>query len=313
MTKGHRVLFLVGATATGKSEWALRLAEKSDARVVNCDSVQLYHGVRIGSGQPSMEDRARAPHELYDYVEAPLEMTAGTYRRDFFALLEKLPPSRLIVTGGTGFYFQAVEKGLFDVPEVNDRLREELEREAETEEGYARLREELEAGDPECFRKIHASDRYRTLRALGILRAGGRRPSELRREMEEAAEKFPYALVKTGLRREPGELKDRIAQRTGVMLRSGLVEETEGLLSRGLEDWAPLSSVGYKETLSFLREGRSLEWLEAEINLRTGQLAKRQKTWFQRDEEVRWFGGEDLESFLEHGLRFFGGERILAP
>lgn len=311
---GPRVLFLVGATATGKSDAAVRLALKAGAKIVNCDSVQVYEGLRIGSGQPTEEDKRGVPHDLYDYVAPPREMTAGTYKVDFDELMKKFSPEdRVILVGGTGFYFQAVEKGMFEVPEVGDSLRDELGAAADTPEGYARLREELKTHDVASFERIHEADRYRTLRALGILRAGGRKPSELRKEMEAAVPPFPYPLLKCGYRRDGEELKARIARRTRSMIDRGLIEETKSFLDRGFEAWAPLSSVGYKETASFLRDGKSRDWLFDEICLRTGQLAKRQRTWFQRDAAIHWFGEATEEALVSLGLRFFDGERILAP
>lgn len=314
MTNGPRVLFLMGATATGKSDAAVRLALKAGAKIVNCDSVQVYEGLRIGSGQPTEQDKRGVQHYLYDYVAPPREMTAGAYKVDFENLMKTFSPEdRVILVGGTGFYFQAVEKGMFEVPEVSDALREALEAEAETADGYARLREELKAGDAASFERIHEADRYRTLRALGILRAGGRKPSELRKEMEAATPPFPYPLLKCGYRREGDELKARIAKRTRSMIERGLIEETKSFLERGLGAWAPLSSVGYKETASFLREGKTEAWLFDEICLRTGQLAKRQRTWFQRDAAIHWFTEATETDLVALGLRFFDGERILTP
>lgn len=148
----HRVLFLTGATATGKSEWALRLAEEAGARIVNCDSVQVYRGPAIGSGLPTPADLGRAPHDLYAFVDPPRELTAGDYRDLFFAHLAAHAPARWIVTGGTGFYFQAIERGMFPAPDVPAAVHEAVRTEIASADGATRLWRELGAGDPSTLR-----------------------------------------------------------------------------------------------------------------------------------------------------------------
>ncbi|MBX3040779.1 MAG: tRNA (adenosine(37)-N6)-dimethylallyltransferase MiaA [Bdellovibrionaceae bacterium] len=302
----HRVVFVTGATATGKSEWALRVAEECGALIVNCDSIQLYKDVKIGSGLPSEADFARAEHRLYAYVEPPQEMTAGDYRRDFFELMAGLPPaSKVLVVGGTGFYFQAIEKGMFETPavdtEISERVRADLE-----ERGSEALWQELNQHDPETAQRLALGDSYRISRALELCRAGIL-PSEHRKSF--APEPFPYSLLKTRVGRDRTELRERIRRRVTGMLEQGLLAEIRGLLERGLANWAPLASVGYKEGVIALLENRSQEWLLDEICLRTGQLAKRQETWFKRDPEIEVFQGDSsFPQFRDRTLRFLRGD-----
>ncbi|MBX3033453.1 MAG: tRNA (adenosine(37)-N6)-dimethylallyltransferase MiaA [Bdellovibrionaceae bacterium] len=303
-----KVVFVTGATATGKSDWALRLAEDSGAVIVNCDSVQVYEGLEIGSGLPTREERSRVPHHLYAYVKPPREMTAGDFRADFFQQLRALSAdSRVLVVGGTGFYFQAVEKGMFPAPavaaEIHERVRVELLADPES------AMEELREGDPRTAARLNPSDHYRVARALELLRAG-HRPSELQDNFQP--EPFPFPLLKTGVSWPREALRERIRRRVAGMIARGLREETRGLLERGLEGWAPLASVGYKETVRALRDGFDDEWLLEEICLRTGQLAKRQETWFKRDRDIQVFSGDvGFASFRESALRFFDRDGTL--
>lgn len=310
MKGAHRLIFVTGATATGKSDWALRVAQESKAKIINCDSVQVYSGLEIGSAQPSAEEKASAPHFLYGHVAFPEEMTAGRYREEVFALLESwIEPQRVFIVGGTGFYFQALEKGMFDSPAVPLELQKELSQLAETAEGREALWRELEAQDPAEARRLSPQDRYRLSRAVELLRTGVR-PSELKAKFQTA--EFPYPLLKTGVQWDKEGLFRRIERRTRKMIQAGLVEETQAALQQGWGPWAPLASVGYKQAVSVLRGELERDKLEDEICLRTRQLTKRQKTWFQRDQEIENFSGEsDFEKFRQRCLRFFEAPTIL--
>lgn len=307
---GHRVLFLTGATATGKSDWALRLAEESGARIVNCDSVQIYRGLEIGSGLPTADERARVPHDLYAFVAPPREFTAGDYREAFFGLLKSHEPARWIVVGGTGFYFQAIEKGMYPTPDVPAEIHEHVRAELTLAGGPEKLWRELEALDPDTAERLHPSDHYRIARAVELVRSNVI-PSKLRAEF--APEPFPYPLLKTNLRWPRESLRERIRARARHMIERGLRAETQGLLDAGFGDWAPLASVGYKEAVRAVREGLSDEWLVDEITLRTAQLAKRQETWFNRDPDAVRFDGASFAAFRDSTLRFFAEPGRIRP
>lgn len=291
MAQRH-VIFVVGATATGKSEWALKLAQEFDGVIVNCDSVQVYKKLDIGSAKPSKQEQALVPHYLLDYVSAPEEMTAGNYSRDFYEALKSIPEEKpVFVVGGTGFYFMAIEKGMYPVIPVPPEIQQQVEEELQREEGTVRLHAEMMAADPEYGAKIHLSDRYRIGRAIELIRSQGKSVTEIQREFEAQRTPFPYPLLKIGPHWEREVLRERIRVRVQRMLQAGLVAEVQGLLDEGLAAWAPMSSVGYKETLDFLKGTLNEEQLFEEIVKNTHQLAKRQRTWFQRDGEIQWFDG----------------------
>lgn len=287
------VTFVVGPTASGKSSFALALALQNNGVILNCDSVQVYSHIQIGAAKPTPEELRQVPHYLYGHVTPPTEYTAGLYHRDFFhqlQVLEKQNIKHVYVVGGTGFYFQAIEKGMYDVPEISPLISQQIELEATTEDGYRALVREFQEADPELASLFHINDRYRILRALEILRATGRKPSDLKKEKEHHQKiSFPYPLNKIGLDWERSQLHERIHQRVKQMLQQGLIEEVDNLNKMNLQEWVPLKSVGYKEVQEYLKGNiHSVAELEERILISTRQLAKRQITWFKRDKEILW-------------------------
>ncbi|WP_374079633.1 tRNA (adenosine(37)-N6)-dimethylallyltransferase MiaA [Bdellovibrio bacteriovorus] len=288
------VIFVVGATATGKSEWALKLAQEFGGVIINCDSIQIYKKLDIGAAKPSLQEQALVPHYLLDYVNPPEEMTAGKYCRDFYDCMEKIPEGvPVFVVGGTGFYFMAIEKGMYPVLPVSAEIQKTVAEELQTPGGAEKLHQELLQNDPEYGAKIHLSDHYRIGRAIELIRSQGKSVTQIQAEFAESRSEFPFPLLKIGPSWDREVLKDRIALRTQKMLDQGLVKEVQGLLDEGLESWAPMSSVGYKETIAFVKGELTQEELFEEISKNTRQLAKRQRTWFQRDKDIHWFSGSD--------------------
>lgn len=300
---GPRCVFLMGATATGKSEWALRLAVEAKARIFNCDSVQVYSELQIGSGLPSPSERELVPHHLYAYVQPPAEMNAGQFRKDFFQEMASLgPDEKILVVGGTGFYFQAIEKGMFPVPAVPEEISVSVRDEIKAQ-GPEALWRELHSKDPVTAQRLAPEDSYRIARAVELCRLGVI-PSELRESF--TPEPFPHPLLKTFLFRDREELRGRIRRRVKGMIEQGLRDEVRVALDRGWREWAPLQSVGYKETVLAIDERRDDSWLLDEICLRTGQLAKRQDTWFKKDSAASVFQrDEDFPEFRDRVLRFW--------
>lgn len=291
----NEVIFIVGPTGTGKSDFAVAAAGEKNAVIFNIDSVQTFQHVLIGAAKPTREMREKVPHFLFDIVEPPHALTAGDYRRLALPLLEeKISQHHVFFVGGSGFYVQALEHGMFEVPEVPKAVIEELERDMK-EKGNEVLWRELKERDPESAQKIHMNDSYRIKRALSLIRAHGFSISEARRAFESSPENklsHRYRLRKVGLNLPRERLRERVTLRTRKMLELGLVDEVKGLLQMGLEDWAPLKSVGYVETVKYLRGELPESALVDEIVKSTMALAKRQVTWFKRDPEIRWFNAE---------------------
>jgi tRNA dimethylallyltransferase len=285
----RKFIFVVGPTASGKSDWALEQAKKNNGVIFNCDSVQLYQEVNIGSAKPSDEERARVPHHLIDVVAPPNEITSGDYRDLFLEELKKIPEATPVyVVGGTGFYFLALEKGLYEIEEASAELKAEIEEQAKTPTGIEKFLEEIRAQDPTHAEKLHLNDHYRITRAVEILRSNPNQTITQIAEAKKQAKGLDGEIQKVGIRWSAADLESRIRQRTQKMLRAGLIEETQSLLERGLENWSPLKSVGYKEVVQFLKGQIPREQLEEQIVVATRQLAKKQRTWFQRDQQIQW-------------------------
>lgn len=283
-----KVIFVVGPTASGKSHLALQLAKKFKGSIVNIDSVQFYDGLIVGSAAPTEDEKKQAPHYLFSYVKAPEEMTAGQYIRDFYELIESgKVNSPIFVVGGTGFYIQALEKGMYDLPEVSEEIKKEVLADFETF-GAEHMFKELKEFDPDT--ELHPNDHYRVGRALEVKRAFNLKMSEFKNSGDNK-NKLPYPALKIGLTFETEDREkflNRVHQRTLKMIDEGIIDETKGFLTQGFENWAPLASVGYLETKAYLQGQIAREELPAAITQATMKLVKKQKTWFKRDESILW-------------------------
>jgi len=189
-----KVVFVVGTTASGKSAYAFAEALRTGGAIINCDSVQLYQGLVIGSALPSEAEMNEVPHFLFSYVAKGSKMTAGQYARDFYETMKKINNQFPIVyvVGGTGFYFQAIEKGLFDVQRPNSQLRNLIEDEMKTEVGAEKIYQEMITLDPLSAQRIHRNDHYRIARAVELMRVEKKPLSQIWNEFEEKKFKFPY-------------------------------------------------------------------------------------------------------------------------
>lgn len=286
-----KVIFVVGPTASGKSKLAFEMASKNKGAIINCDSIQVYQKLDIGSSKPSPEERAALPHYLFDYIPAGESLTAGSYARDFFELLEKIKSNfeYIYVVGGTGFYFQAIEKGMYAIGSADPQTL--LQVENEIQKDVEKVYQELKQKDPRTAEKISIQDHYRLARAVEMMRTHGKSVSQIKEEFEASKTGFPYPLEKIGIWAEREELIPLVKLRTQKMLQQGLLEEVEGLLKQGLETWQPLSSVGYREACDYLLQrgsAQNVSELAEKICTSTLQLAKKQRTWFKRDKDIRW-------------------------
>ncbi len=281
--------FVLGPTASGKSEWAMEEAFKNNGVIFNCDSIQLYQEVNIGAAKPSAEDRKKIPHYLLDQIQYPEEITSAGYRKIFFNEMAKIPESvPIYVVGGTGFYFLALEKGLYEIEQPSLELKTQIEKEGSSDLGISQLLQEVIKADSEYAAKLHLHDRYRIMRAVQILRSNpGKKITKLLAEKKET-KGLQGNIKKIGLKWDSSVLEERIRIRTRRMLENGLIDETQDLLKRGFGNWTPLKSVGYREVVQFLKGELPRNRLEEQIVIATRQLAKKQRTWFQRDSDIQW-------------------------
>ena len=299
-----KLVIILGPTAVGKSEVGLRLAESENGEIVNADSQQVYRHMDIGTGKPSKADRERVPHHLIDIVDPNDEFNAALFRRLATESIGQIHARErnVIVCGGTGLYLRALTHGLFEGPGQDPEVRQTLEQEI-TDRGLAILYKRLEGIDPAVSSTIHPNDRQRIIRALEVYQLTGKPLSEWQKA--HGFQEDLFDIVKIGLLRERAELYDLINLRTERMIKDGLLEEVRGLVARGFHlDLKPLRSVGYRQMGQILRGIQSMEAALEEMKQETRRLAKRQLTWFRRDEEIRWFHPNEKLTIIEAVKKF---------
>jgi len=276
---------LAGATATGKSEAALCLAERLDGEIISVDSMQVYRGLDRGTAKPSAADRDRVPHHLIDVVSLSETFDAARFVRLAREAVREIQARgrRPILCGGTGLYFEAFLKGLGDAPPADAALRAEL---AATP--LPGLLAELAARDPEAYERIDRRNPRRVIRALEVIRLTGRPFSSQRADWTgQACESANLPFF--GLVREPEDLTTRIRTRVDAMFQRGLVGETQELLRQGLgENTNARQAIGYREVIEHLRGERDLAQTIELVKTRTRQFAKRQMTWFRKHGRIQW-------------------------
>ena len=293
------VVALIGATATGKSAMALAAAASTGAEIVSADALQIYRGLDIGTAKPTPEERQRVRHHLLDVADPGEPFSAGEYaRRARAALVDIAARGRpAIVVGGSGLYLRALLSGLSEVPPTPPAIRADL-LEKLSREGLPSLRLELEYGDPASAHRLAAADTQRTLRALAVLRATGRPLSAWLAASPTGAGGLTAS--KIGLTLPRAVLYDRIEARIAEMIDRGWIDEVERLLASGVSRDAPaLQAIGYRDWIRHLDGELSRAETVVRIVQATRRYAKRQDTWFRREEGVEWSDAQRPDRVVE--------------
>lgn len=284
------LVVILGPTASGKTALSLALAEAFSGEIVNCDSVAMYREFDIGTAKPSVAERARVPHHLFDCVDPTEDVTAGEYARAARQVLGEIKSrGRLpIVVGGTGLYLRALLEGLFAGPQRLEELRERL-REQASRRGVQYLHRVLGRLDRTTAAKIHPNDAPKLIRAIEVCLGSRHKMSELWKQGKDPLAGF--RILRLGLDPDRGALYDRINRRAGQMFARGLIEETMRLLDKYGAAAKPLGSLGYTQAGEFLRGEISRERAIESAQQAHRNYAKRQMTWFRREPGVAWFHG----------------------
>jgi tRNA dimethylallyltransferase len=285
------LVVIVGPTASGKSALGIALAKKFGGEIVACDSTQLYRGFDIGTAKPTLAERAEIPHHLLDVLEADEPSTAGDYRERAEAVLAdlKLRGKLPILTVGTGLYLRALLEGLADLPQRSEELRDRL-RETAAAHGPGHLHALLKKLDAETAAKIAPADEQKIIRAIEVCLLANKPLSEVYRSARRPL--VGWRMLKVGLQPARDALVDRIHARTDGMLAAGWLDEVRGLLGQNhREDAKPFDFIGYRELREVLRGKMAIAAARAAIQQSTRQYAKRQLTWFRREQNVHWLAG----------------------
>jgi tRNA dimethylallyltransferase len=296
------LVVVLGPTASGKTALSIHLAERFRGEIVNCDSVAVYREFEIGTAKPSMEERSRVPHHLID-VAGPLELvTAGDYSRLARQAIQEISSrgSLPVVAGGTGLYLRALLDGLFTGPPRSEELRARL-RERAAERGPQYLHRLLRRVDLKASQSIHENDVPKMVRAIEVSITARAPITEMWQHGREPLRGF--RILRIGLNPDREALYARINARARAMFSAGLVEEARALAARYGMAARPLSALGYKQAMQYLRGELSLE--EAIMAAQQGHrnYAKRQMTWFRREPHVHWINGfgSDAQAQAEAG------------
>ncbi|MBR5989500.1 MAG: tRNA (adenosine(37)-N6)-dimethylallyltransferase MiaA [Prevotella sp.] len=299
MSSAKTLIVITGPTAVGKTALCLDIAQYFGIPIINADSRQIYKELKIGTASPTDEQQQLVPHyfvgslSLNDYYSASLfeqqvlEILDDVFRTHDFALM----------TGGSMMYIDAVCDGIDDIPTVDDETRDTLKKRL-ADEGLEPLLEELKALDPEYYAIVDRQNPRRVVHGLEICLMTGKTYTSFRkREAGERRKERPFRIVKIGLNRPREELYARINQRVDQMMQDGLLEEAKRLYP--MRQMNALNTVGYKELFDYLDGRWSLEEAVERIKGNTRRYARKQLTWYKKDESIRWFHPDQEKEIID--------------
>ena len=284
-----KIICIAGPTASGKTALAVALAQELDGEVVSCDSMQVYKYMDIGTAKPTVEEMQGIPHHMLSVAEPGEDFSVGRYCAMATPIVEDIVErgKTAIIAGGTGLYMDSLIRGNDFAPVPSTGMRESLEARADAEGMEAMLRL-LTQIDPEAAVKLHLADRKRILRALEVYYETGRTMTEHNRMTQAQPPKFQPIWL--GLDFEDrANLYRRIDLRVEKMLEAGLIEEIRQLLAMGIsKKTTALQAIGYKEFLAALDGNSSVSEAAAQVQQASRHYAKRQLTWFRRNQQIHW-------------------------
>ncbi len=285
----------MGPTASGKTGTAILLARALHTEIISADSRQFYREIPVGTAAPTPGQLQEVPHHFVGNLSLEEDYNVSRFEREALDLLREKFQTRdvMVMAGGSGLYIDAVCKGIDDLPDPDPELREKLQQQFE-EQGIGFLQEQLKELDPAYYAQVDRQNPKRLMRAIEVCMQTGRRYSELR--LNRPAER-DFRILKIGLELPREELFRRINDRTEAMLAAGWVEEARKVLPWRHKN--ALNTVGYKELFAYFDGKMTWENTVEKIKTNTRRYAKRQLTWFKRDQEIHWFPADDPEKILE--------------
>lgn len=294
-TRRPTLIVIVGPTGSGKTSLSIDIARHYSAPIISTDSRQVYRGMPIGTAQPTKKELAAAEHHFIADRSIEDDFNCGRYEQEALERLKELFAKHdyVVAVGGSGLYIQALCEGLDALPEADDKLRTELKQRLESE-GIESLVKQLKELDPVYAVEADVHNPQRVVRALEVCLVSGRPYSELRRGTTQQRD---FNIIKIGTDMPRDILYERINRRVDIMLEEGLLDEVRALLPyRHLNS---LQTVGYREFFDYFDGKCSLEESVELVKRNSRRYAKRQMTWFRRDESIAWFAPSDLPAILD--------------
>ena len=290
------LISIVGPTAIGKTALSIKLAQHFNTDIISADSRQFFKEMQIGTAAPTPSELNAVKHHFIHHKSVTEKYSVGTFEKDAIAKLTQLFNSLdvVIMVGGSGLYVDAVTKGLDYFPDVNPEIRINLNKQLE-ENGLEHLQKQLKTLDLTSYNSIEISNPHRVIRALEIC-IGTNKPYSSFLNKEKGKRNFKT--ISIGLTADREIIYERINKRVDIMIKEGLLEEVKSLIK--YQDLNALNTVGYKEIFNFLNNNWSLEFAISEIKKNTRRFAKRQLTWFKKNEDCLWFDhNTNIDSILE--------------
>jgi len=279
------LITIVGPTAIGKTALSIQLAQHFKTEIISCDSRQFFKEMTIGTAVPELEEQAAAPHHFIQNKSIHDNYSVGHFEREALEKLEELftKHSVVIMVGGSGLYVDAVLNGLDYFPTIDPSVREALNTRLETE-GLESLQQQLKELDIETYNQIAIENPHRIIRALEVCIGSNKTYSSFKNKPKDPRNFTP---IKIGLAADRPVIYDRINRRVDIMLKKGLLEEAKNLYP--LRELNALQTVGYRELFDYFNGNISLDFATEEIKKNSRRFAKRQMTWFKKDEKTIWF------------------------
>lgn len=285
MSNLKTLISIVGPTAIGKTALAIELANHFQTEIISADSRQFYKEMEIGTAKPSQTELATAKHHFINSHSVDQLFSTGDFELEGLKVLDEIfkTHNSAIMVGGSGLYVNALINGLDEMPEIDLAVRTQLNNLFKTE-GITPIQEQLSKLDPEYFAKVDQQNPQRMIRGLEVFLSTGQKLSSM---LSSTKKERPFNIIKIGLNTERATLYDRINKRVDQMITNGLVDEVKSLTE--FRSYNALNTVGYSEVFDYLDQKISLEEAVSNIKQNTRRFAKRQLTWFRRDEEIKWF------------------------
>ena len=292
------LIVITGPTAVGKTRLCIDIAKHFDIPIINADSRQIYKELKIGTARPTDEEMREVKHYFVGTLSLDDYYSASLYEQQVLALLEEQFKTHdfALMSGGSMMYIDAVCNGIDDIPTIDDGTRETMKRRLQ-EEGLEKLCEELKQLDPEYYEIVDRQNPKRVVHALEICTMTGQAYTSFRKREQK---RRPFRIVKIGLNRERTELYDRINARVDEMMANGFLKEAAGLYER--KDLNALNTVGYKELIDYFEGRWTLKEAIERIKGNTRRYARKQLTWYKKDEQMKWFHPDQKEDIINYIL-----------